>query len=117
MRVGGESTMRIITKETVILSMVCCLVASQLQAADENSAADSDELKEVVVTGRYEFLSVDTSGTTNLPIPIEKVPQSIALVSDDFIKAANLKTLGDIAQYTPGAVDSGPRGGFATIVK
>lgn len=64
-------------------------------------------LQEVVVTGRYEFLSADTSGTTNLPLPIELVPQSISLVSNDFITAADLKTLGQIAEYTPGAINVG----------
>ena len=75
------------------------------------------QLEEVVVTGRYEFLSADTSGATNLPLPIEKVPQSISLVSEDFIKAADLKTLGDIAQYTPGALNVGNQEGFGTIIK
>jgi iron complex outermembrane receptor protein len=35
------------------------------------------------------------------------VPQSISLVSGDFIKAANLKTLGEIAEYTAGAINAG----------
>lgn len=86
------------------------------QAAD-GSAAPEEPLQEVVVVGRYEFLSADTSGATNLPLPIEKVPQSISLVSEDFIKAADLKSLGEIAQYTPGALDVGNQEGFGTIVK
>lgn len=72
-----------------------------------SSDISHEPLQEVVVTGRYEFLSADTSGTTNLPLPIEQVPQSISLVSNDFIKAADLKTLGEIAEYTPGAVNVG----------
>ena len=31
-------------------------------------------LQETTVTGRYEFLSADTSGETNLPVSIERVP-------------------------------------------
>src|SRR5580700_9263028 len=77
----------------------------------------STQLQEVVVTGRYEFLSADTSGTTNLPLPIEKVPQSISLVSGDFIKAANLKTLGDIAEYTPGAINIGDQANYASVIE
>src|SRR3984885_8504736 len=76
----------------------------------------STQLQEVVVTGQYEFLSVDTSGTTNLPLPIEKVPQSISLVGEDFIKAADLKTIGDIADYVPGLFNNGPNGGFSSMV-
>jgi iron complex outermembrane receptor protein len=85
---------------------------------DKNQASKktSDQIEEVVVTGRYEFLSADTSGTTNLPVPIEKVPQSISLVSADFIKAADLKTLGDIAQFTPGAIFTGNSLGFNTLI-
>jgi iron complex outermembrane receptor protein len=69
-----------------------------------------------VVTGRYEFLSADTQGATNLPLPIEKVPQTINLVSADFIQAANLKTLGDIASYTPGAVNAGNPENNGTVI-
>ena len=76
----------------------------------------SSALAEVVVVGRYEFLSADTSGTTNLPLPIERVPQSISLVSDDFIKAADLKTLGQIAEYTPGAINVGNQGNFGSLI-
>ncbi|HEY6925266.1 MAG TPA: TonB-dependent receptor plug domain-containing protein, partial [Steroidobacteraceae bacterium] len=72
---------------------------------------------EVTVTGHYEFLSVDTSGTTNLPLPIEKVPQSISLVSDDFIKAADLNSLAAIAAYTPGAINEGNQLGLGTLIK
>lgn len=83
----------------------------------QNASSPDEQLQEVVVVGRYEFLSADTSGATNLPLPIEKVPQSISLVSEDFIKAADLKSLGEIAQYTPGALDVGNQEGFGTIVK
>jgi len=78
---------------------------------------ESGKLDEIVVTGRYEFLSADTSGTTNLPLPIEKVPQSISLINEDFIKAADLKSLGEIAEYTPGAINVGNQGGYASLVK
>jgi outer-membrane receptor for ferric coprogen and ferric-rhodotorulic acid len=80
-------------------------VGSDTSAAQK--ASNRPGLEEIVVTSHYEFLSVDTSGTTNLPIPIEKVPQSISLVSNDFIEAADLKTLGEIAEYTPGAINAG----------
>jgi len=74
-------------------------------------------LQTVVITGRYEFLSADTSGATNLPVPIEKVPQSISLVSNDFIEAADLKTLGEIAEYTPGAINVGNQGNNGSSIK
>src|SRR5580658_1576364 len=82
----------------------------------QNASPPDEQLQEVVVVGRYEFLSADTSGATNLPLPIEKVPQSISLVSEDFIKAADLKTLGQIAEYTPGALNEGNPGNNGTVV-
>jgi outer membrane receptor for ferric coprogen and ferric-rhodotorulic acid len=83
----------------------------------QKSTKERETLQEVVITGRYEFLSADTSGTTNLPIPIEQVPQTISLVSSDFIKAADLKTLGQIAEYTPGALNIGNPEGLQTQIK
>lgn len=76
-------------------------------AEAKSEPSPENGLGEIVVTGSYQFLDADTSGATNLPIPIEKVPQSISLVSSDFIKAADLKTLGEIAEYTPGAINVG----------
>ncbi len=87
-------------------------------SSDATTAAlHSDDMAEVTITGHYEFLSVDTSGATNLPLPIEKVPQSISLVSNDFIQAADLKTLGEIAEYTPGAVYAGNGENYGTGIQ
>jgi iron complex outermembrane receptor protein len=98
-------------------SILATLYAMAAGAAAPNAApGSSDQLQEVVVSGQYEFLSADTSGTTNLPLPIERVPQSISLVSEDFVKAANLKDIGDIADYVPGLVNQGPGGSFAPVV-
>ncbi len=98
----------------VLASAVCCAAAN---ATDAAATGANDQLQELIVIGHYEFLSADTSGTTNLPLPIEKVPQSISLVSGDFLKAADIKTLGDIAEYTPGAQNVGNQEGFGTIIK
>ncbi len=93
------------------------VAGAQTPGSAATSAASDDDLQEVVVIGRYEFLSADTSGATNLPLPIEKVPQSISLVSEGFIKAADLRSLGEIAQYTSGALNVGDSEGFGTSVK
>jgi iron complex outermembrane receptor protein len=79
-------------------------------------AKSDTSLEEIVVTG-YRFLNEDTSGATNLPLPIEEVPQSISLISNDFLKAADIKTLGEVAQYTPGAIFTGNTEGYRTTVK
>src|SRR5882724_10195703 len=83
------------------------LLATTRASADPPAPVSDDPLEEVVVLGHYQFLSIDTSGATDLPLPIERVPQSIGLVDLGFIKAADLKTIGDVGNYTPGAVDAG----------
>lgn len=75
-------------------------------ASGGGAQAPINELQAVTVAG-YEFYAPDTSGITRLPLPIEKVPQSASIVTSDFVKAASLDTLGEIAQYTPGAYYSG----------
>lgn len=67
--------------------------------APGTSAPDSP----IIVTG-YRFLDADTSGITNMPLPVEKVPQSISLVNNDFTRAAAIRNMGEVAQYTPGAI-------------
>jgi TonB-dependent siderophore receptor len=90
------------------------LGAGTAHAADasppEGTAGD------IVVTA-FRYLSEDTSGTTGLPLSIEKVPQSITLVNQDFLKATDAKSLGEVAQYTPGALYDGNQGGTASVVK
>jgi TonB-dependent siderophore receptor len=83
----------------------------------KDDSINATQLQEVVVTGTYKFLSVDTSGATGLPLPIEKVPQSISLVDSDFIEAADLKSLGEIAEYTPGALNVGAPGNLGSAIK
>ena len=97
---------------TAVLSLPA--LAQQAQSSSESQSAAPEQtekqknpLEEVTVTGHYLFLSADTSRTTNLPLPVEKVPQSINIVSNDFINAADLKTLGEIGEYTPGATNNG----------
>ena len=87
--------------------------APAMAAAQE---APENEGDAIVVSG-IRFLNENTSGTTGLPVPIEKVPQSISLVSEDFLDATDARSLGDVAQYTPGALFDGNPGGTSSIVK
>jgi len=79
--------------------------ASTSTAAPDPTATQTsaDASSEIVVTG-YRYLDVNTSGITNLPLPLEKVPQSISLLNNDFVKAADIRTIADVAQYTTGAL-------------
>jgi TonB-dependent siderophore receptor len=91
-------------------------VVARSEAMSAPDSSPPAPVQEVIITGHYQFLSVDTSGATNLPLPIEQVPQSISLVSNDFIHAADLKTLGEIAEYTPGAINEGNGENLATVI-
>src|SRR3546814_8002852 len=75
-------------------------LAPTLAAAQEDGEGEGDT---IVVSG-YRYLSENTSGTTGLPVTIEKVPQSLSLVSEDFLDATDARSLGDVAKYTLGAV-------------
>jgi TonB-dependent siderophore receptor len=114
-----SKTHRVSLLRTTAISTALLLSAGLSSTALAQAAPDSaaHEVGEVVVTGKSNFLSVDTSGATGLPVPIEKVPQSISLVSSDFLRAADLKTIGDVADYTPGAVYGGTGEGVGASLK
>ena len=76
-------------------------VAPAATAEDRAQQSSVETLPPMSVTG-FRLLFEDTSGITNLPLPVEKVPQSISIVDEDFVKAADLKTMGEIAQHTTG---------------
>lgn len=91
---------------TALVGNLLCLASLVSTPALAQSSADSDSsssLQEVTVTG-FRFLDQDTSGITNLPLPIQEVPQSISVLNNDFVKAADLKNMGEVAQYTTGAL-------------
>lgn len=93
-----------VNKLRLAMTAIAVALSPTLTCAEGNSAATSSQsLEEVKVIG-YRFLDEDTRGITNLPLPIDKVPQSISLVNNDFVKAADLKDLSEIAQYTTGAM-------------
>jgi TonB-dependent siderophore receptor len=99
----------------ILLALMAQTANSRTSAAPAATMAD-DPLEEVVVQGHYEFLSDAGAGYTNLPLPIEEIPQSIGIIDADLIKAADLKTLADVADYTPGALDVGNPGGFGAFI-
>ncbi|MCW6534853.1 TonB-dependent siderophore receptor [Sphingomonas lycopersici] len=114
MKVSGQKVGGLLAASALVALASPALAQTQTQT--QGAAAPADTGGDIVVSG-YRYLSEDTSGTTGLPLPIEEVPQSISLVSQDFLKAADLKSLGEIAQYSPGALFAGNQEGFGSIVK
>jgi len=83
--------------------------------ANPADIATKSALEEIVVTS-YKYLNIDTSGTTNFHC-LSRRSAVHKLVSNDFIQAADLKTLAEIAEYTPGAVNVGAIAGFSSVIK
>ncbi|WP_411338599.1 TonB-dependent siderophore receptor [Sphingopyxis sp. J-6] len=110
-RVGSRRTRLRLAAGALAMQAALAATGAYAQEAGESGEGDA-----IVVSG-YRYLAEDTSGTTGLPVPIEKVPQSISLVSEDFMDATDVRSLGDVAQYTPGALFDGNPGGTASIVK
>lgn len=90
----------------LLCPMLSALGLSTAYADNTDGSVTSSSLAEVTVTA-YRFLDEDTSGITNLPLSIEKVPQSISIVDNDFVEAADLENMGEVAQYTTGALWAG----------
>jgi len=111
MKVSGQKFGRLLAASALV-----ALASPALAQTQDAAAPAADTGNDIVVSG-YRYLAEDTSGTTGLPLPIEEVPQSISLVSQDFLKAADLKSLGEVAQYSPGALFAGNQEGFGSIVK
>jgi TonB-dependent siderophore receptor len=105
------------SKVTAIAVAFLASVATPALGQTTNGSSSDAPIEQVVVTAPRIFLSADTSGATNLPIAIEKVPQSISLVSQDFLKSADISTIGQIADYTAGALNVGNQLNEGTIIK
>jgi iron complex outermembrane receptor protein len=79
---------------------------SNAPGAAPDAQQPAGTLPDLVVTG-HRFLDQDTSGITNLPLPVEEVPQSVDIINNSFAKAADIQNVGDLAQYTTGGYWSG----------
>ena len=98
----GKLSLPLASRAVVWACFASC-VCSATYAAGSADAAPGAALEEVTVTG-YRYLDEETNGITNLPLPVDQVPQSVSLINNDFAKAADLKNLGAIAQQTTGAL-------------
>ncbi len=100
-------------KKAGLLAVFASIFSGGLDAQESQVA---DQFDEIVVSAQRQFLAEDTSGATNLDIPIEKVPQSITLVTQAFIQSADLRRMDDVAQYTTGATYAGNPAGQGSRV-
>lgn len=64
------------------------------------SAADDNEIEEIIVEGKY--LSIDKLNSVKTPTPIVDVPQSLSILTEEQIEAQAFQNFGDVLRYTPG---------------
>lgn len=67
--------------------------------AQENEVVELDDL---VVVGQY--LQNDQINALKTPTPIEKIPQSLTILTSDLISLQDLTSLSGIADYVPGII-------------
>ena len=71
-----------------------------VSAASQTAIAQSEQMEEVFVQGRY--LSMDELNSVKTPTPILDVPQSLSILTLEQIEDQAFRNFGDVLRYTPG---------------
>lgn len=82
------------------------------QTGDNGQAPDDVGLEEIVVIGSQPefFRASDASSAARFDLPIDKTPQSISVMTEDFLRIANIDSLEDASRYVPGLTEQGLNG-------
>lgn len=93
---------------------LCVLPGGASGQAEESSDAreDARTLDTVVVVGAQpEFLKAsDATSVSKFEVDIQDTPQSVSVLTEDFIRTANVLDLEDASRFVPGLTEKGPRG-------
>lgn len=99
------------------LALIVTATTASAQETPPPPTSDSDaQSDELLVLGRR-FIDVDTTGATRLPLPIERVPQSISLINREVMESLNAQDLSILADYSAGTSQSGSYAGFLPQLK
>ena len=71
-----------------------------VSATSQTAIAQSEQMEEVFVQGRY--LSMDELNSVKTPTPILDVPQSLSILTLEQIEDQAFRNFGDVLRYTPG---------------
>lgn len=95
-----------------VASAGACLAGGLAIAQGQPAAAKgSAELEEIIVSAQPIFFrAADASSAARFELPISETPQAIAVLTEDFMKTANVRTLDDAAKFIPGLSALGPNG-------
>jgi iron complex outermembrane recepter protein len=86
------------------------LLTPAVMAQTEN--AETEELQEVVVTGRQAelFRPSTASSATGFSLDLSELPQSVSVITEDFLSTVGVTQLDDIFRFVPGVVNQGTEG-------
>jgi iron complex outermembrane receptor protein len=89
----------------------CTVSGLAVAQGQADAAKESEELQEVVINAQPEFFrAVNASSAARFDLAISETPQAISVLTDDFMRTANVQTLDDAAKFVPGLDFRGPNG-------
>jgi len=90
-------------------------VAAHATGAAEGASADADQT--IVVTGQQlKYGSKSTSTATKTNTNVKDIPQALTTITSQQIEDQQLRSIGDLALYVPGASYNAGEGNRDTIV-
>lgn len=79
---------------------ISALMVGAAANATTNAAAESADIEEIIVEGRY--LSLDKLNAVKTPTPVIDVPQSLTIIGSEQISRQAFTNISDITRYSPG---------------
>ena len=79
---------------------------------DQQADPQSEKIEDVVVYGRQAeyFKSSYSDSSTGFVMPLHDTPQSVSVVTSDFVRTIGLQRLDDVFDYVAGVANAGPEG-------
>ncbi len=93
---------------------ISALMVGAAANATSNAAAESADIEEIIVEGRY--LSLDKLNAVKTPTPVIDVPQSLTIIGSEQISRQAFTNISDITRYSPGVSASQGEGHRDAII-
>ena len=102
---------------TPLAAALACGAAPACAAANAAADASTEAAEPIVVTGEHVAYGVKLSSTaTKTPTDIRNIPQALTIVSSAQIRDQQLRSVGDLLLFVPGASYNSGEGNRDTIV-
>lgn len=86
-------------------------------AQDVDPATQPAEDEGAIIVTAQRFIDLEARGATKLPLPIDKIPQSVSLIGENLLDGLNISSAGQLAGIVPGLSQQGSLYGLRTEVK